>query len=195
MAYPQKIISRLQNIKNAGEPKRVDCIGKDASFACGTAVQFALQIDKTEKRIIQAKFKTNGCGFAVAIADLLAEIITDKTLADLKGLERENLSRVIQAEFGELPSEKRQCLEMVLTALKAAFMDFRNRQIEEFAGEKALVCSCFGISEDTIEKLISGRKAKTVEDVGKLCRAGTGCGSCRFLIQEMLDSVLQVEEF
>lgn len=188
MLYTRKVILRLEKVKNAGVPERIDCSGKDVSFVCGTATQFALQIDKTEKRIVQAKFKTSGCGFAVAAADLLAEIITDKTLFDLKGLDQERIAQKIQTELGEFPAERRQCLEMVLKALKAAFMDFRARQIEEFVGERALVCTCFGVSEDTIEKLVSKGKAKTVEEVGRICRAGTGCGSCQFLIQEILDS-------
>ncbi len=191
MLYPQKVILRLERVKNAGVPERIDCSGRDVSFVCGTAAQFALQIDKTEKRIVQAKFKTSGCSFAVAAADLLAEIITDKTLFDLKGLDQERLAKKIQAQLGEFPPERRQCLEMVLKALKAAFMDFRAKQLEEFVGEKALICTCFGVSEDTIEKLISEGKAKTVEEVGRICRAGTGCGSCQFLIQEILDSSLK----
>jgi NAD(P)H-nitrite reductase large subunit len=50
-----------------------------------------------------------------------------------------------------------------------------------------LICTCFGISEDTIQSVISETGAETVEAVGDACNAGTGCGSCRFLIQELID--------
>jgi NifU-like protein len=187
MKDQQKIVSRLQNIKNAGLPERIDCLGKEVSFSCGTATQFALQIERDQKRIVQAKFKTNGCSFAVAAADVLADMITNKTLSELGGLNLEELKLFVETQLNKFPVEKQKCLDMVLLALKMAFADFRRKQVEEFVGEKALICTCFCVSEDTIERLISEGKVKTVEDVGRACRAGNGCGSCRILIQEMLD--------
>jgi NifU-like protein len=73
--------------------------------------------------------------------------------------------------------------------LQDAFADFRAFQIEEFAGEKALICTCFGVSEERIEKAITENNLQTVEEVGEFCRAGTGCGSCQPLIQEIIDSL------
>ena len=69
-----------------------------------------------------------------------------------------------------------------------AFSGLRARQIEEFTGEKALICTCFGVSEETIEKAVAANKLETVEDVIDVCNAGGGCGSCRFLIQEIIDT-------
>ena len=67
-------------------------------------------------------------------------------------------------------------------------------QIEEFTGEKALICTCFGVSENEIENVIEQNEVETVEEVSEICNAGDGCGSCRMLIQELID-VYQMENF
>ena len=88
----------------------------------------------------------------------------------------------------QFPTHRRACLEICVDALQQAFADFRALQLEEFAGEKALICTCFGISEETIEKIIAESQAETVEEISAICNAGTGCGSCQFLIQELIDA-------
>jgi NifU-like protein len=85
--------------------------------------------------------------------------------------------------------DRRQCADIAIEALHAAFAHLRSRRIEEFTGEKALICTCFGVSEETIETNIRVRHLKTVDDVADACNAGSGCGSCRMLIDEMLDAV------
>jgi NifU-like protein len=91
------------------------------------------------------------------------------------------------AELGEFPAGRGHCPEIGLEALRAALADYRKFRIEEFSGEKALICTCFGVSEEKIEGVISELGLETVEEVGDACNAGSGCGSCRMLIQEMLD--------
>ena len=80
-------------------------------------------------------------------------------------------------------------MDLTFDALQNSFADFRVSQIEEFAGEKALICTCFGVSEETIEHLIKEKSLETVEEVTNGCNAGGGCGSCQLLIQEIIDTV------
>ena len=122
----------------------------------------------------------------MAAADLSAEIITGKSLTELHGLE--NLEKQIEEILDEFPPPRRHCLRLAVETLHAAFNDFRSAQLEEFTGEKALVCTCFGVSEETIEKVISENRCQTVDEVSHLCNAGNGCGSCQPLIQEIIDS-------
>ena len=124
----------------------------------------------------------------MAAADLLAEKVATVKLRDLHGIDITEFRRRIERELGEFPPEREHCLLTAIDALRAAFADFRARQIEEFTGEKALICTCFGVSEETIEKVIEENGASTVLKVGELCNAGTGCGSCQFMIQEMIDA-------
>ena len=185
--YPEKINRRFYAPRNAGKAANANSVGTGASFVCGTFVRFFLDIDRQTKEIKDAKFKSNGCGFATAAADVLAEKIIGRHLTELHGLDKNELKTKLEAELEKFPESRSHCPEICLEALQGALADFRAFQLEEFAGEKALICTCFGVSEETIEKAIAGHSAETVEEVGEICNAGTGCGSCQFLIQELLD--------
>ncbi len=135
---------------------------------------------------MDAKFKVSGCGYLIATADLLAENVINKQLNELHGLE--NFKRIIEEKLGNFPIEKTHCLNLAIETLQSAFNDFRSRKLEEFSGEKALICTCFGVSEERIEQIIGENNCETVEEVADICNAGSGCGSCRLLIQEIIDA-------
>lgn len=124
----------------------------------------------------------------VAAADVLAEIVGENDIADLHGLDRNGLVDAVAAAVEGIPDERGQCVDVCIEALRAAFAELRRRRVEEFAGERALICTCFGVSEETIESLIARNRPTSVDEVTAACRAGGGCGSCRMLIQEMLDA-------
>ena len=133
----------------------------------------------------------------IAAADVLAEIVTGKQLAELHGLDRNELRAKLRDELGAFPADRLHCEDACIEALRSAFADYRASQIEEFQGEKALICTCFGVSEETVESLLSEPGTatgfsvlpiKTIEDVTRACNAGGGCGSCRMLIQEIIDN-------
>jgi NifU-like protein len=186
--YSSKISQRFYSPQYSGKAESANAAGTDASFVCGAFVRFSLRIELETKEIKEAKFKTNGCGFLIAAADVLAEKISGKKLTELHGLDENELRTEIEGELETFPENRRHCAEICLDALHRTFSDFRAFQIVEFAGEKALICTCFGVSEDTIEKIIAESSLQTVEDVTDACSAGGGCGSCRFLIQEIIDS-------
>ena len=186
--YPPKIRELFSAPQKAGKAARANAVGTGASFVCGAFARFYLEIDAPTREIRDARYKTNGCGFVFAVAELLAAKIVGQQLTGLHGLNHAGLLAEIEAELGALPANRRHCAEICFDALQAAFGDFRALQIEEFAGEKALICTCFGISEETVQMVIAENRAETVEDVGDVCNAGTGCGACRFLIQELIDT-------
>lgn len=123
----------------------------------------------------------------VAAGDLLAEALTNKRLGDLKGLNTTALEESVEMRLGEYPPGRRHCLRVCLEAIQLAFADHRYRTIEDFRGGSPLVCSCFGVSEDVIEQLIEDIGPVSVDEITAACHAGSGCGSCRMLIQEMID--------
>ena len=192
--YPSKINVRFQNPRNVGKLSDANAVGTSASFVCGSFVRIVLRIELKTKEILEAKFKSNACGFAIAAADVLSEKIVGEKLTELHGLDKEILKARIEEELGKFSAYRAHCLELSLDALQAAFADFRAFQIEEFTGEKALICTCFGVSEETIENVIGKNSLETVEEVTEKCGAGGGCGSCQPLIQEILD-VLHEENY
>ncbi len=185
--YPPKISKRFYTPENAGKAENCNAVGTGASFVCGTFVRFRLDIDTQTKKIRKAKFKSNGCGFAIAAADVLTEKIVGRHLTKLHGFDKVELETELNTQIENFPDNRTHCREMCFDALQSALADFRAFQIEEFTGEKALICTCFAVSEDEIEKVIIEHSAETIEDVSAVCNAGTGCGSCQFLIQELID--------
>ncbi len=185
--YPSKISERFHYPKHAGKCEFANAVGTNASFVCGSVLRISLQI--SEQKVVNAKFQVSGCGYLIATADLLAETILNQQLNELHGLE--NLTQIVEEYFGKFPVERTHCLELAIDTLHSAFNDFRSHKLEEFAGEKALICTCFGVSEDLIERVILQNQCETVEDVMQICNAGGGCGSCQPLIQEIIDCKTQ----
>ena len=186
--YPPKVQKRFDSPRKAVITDGANAFGRSASFQCGSFVSFSLQIDTETKSVTAIGFQSNGCGYMIAAADLLVETVKDRQLSKLHGLNNDDLNSKICTEFEIFPGERRQCSDACIEALHAAFADFRFKQIEEFRGEKALVCTCFGVSEETIERHIRERSVETVDEITRTCNAGGGCGSCRMLIQDMIDS-------
>lgn len=137
--------------------------------------------------IDKVSFRSNGCGYMAAGAEVLAEGLADRRFTDLRGLSDAELSQLIHNELGDVPPDRRECIDVGIQALRSAFAAFRAARIEEFTGEQALICTCFGISEERIERVIRETCAVSVEDVSAECNAGLGCGSCRMMIEEMID--------
>ena len=185
--YPEKINKIFLAPLRIGKTAQTNAVGTGASFVCGSFVRVFLEIDVQTKEIRDAKCKTNGCGFAIAAAEVLTGKIVGRKLTELHGVNHAELLSEIEDELGEFSANRQHCAEICFDALQSAVADFRALQLEEFAGEKALICTCFGISEETIENVIAETDAETVEKVGEICNAGTGCGSCQILIQELID--------
>ena len=185
--YPEKISEKFHQPKNVGVAAGANCVATNATFVCGAALRFSLRIEKDTKKIVEAKFKTNGCGYLIAAAEVLTEKIVGKKLNELDGLDKSVLRNFVLRELAEFEIHPAHCLNLCLETLQDAFADFRASQIEEFTGEKALICTCFGVSEETIENIIKENSLETVEEVTDACNAGGSCGSCQPLIEDILD--------
>ena len=79
-----------------------------------------------------------------------------------------------------------RCAQLACDALLDAIRDFSNAARDDWAGDEALICTCFLVSERTIEREIQTHGLTTVAEVTRACNAGAGCGSCHQLIQEIL---------
>jgi len=186
--YPSKVNDRFNSPPNAGVATDANAEGTSASFVCGSFATLSLRIDENAGLIEEARFRTNGCGFMVSTADIVSAWLSRKTVVDLHGLRDADLLQVINDELGAFPKDRAQCGEIVFEALRGAMAAYRRHRIEEFQGEKALICTCFGVSEETIAAAISENAITDIDEVSKICRAGSGCGSCRMLIGELIDS-------
>lgn len=183
--YQKKVESLAFAPKHRAANSNEAVSGRSASFACGCFVSFSLRIESEQ---IAASFATNGCGYMIVSAEILSGVLSGAKLADLHGLNSPEWLVAIESEIDSLPPDRLQCAEVCFEALRSAFAALRDRRIEEFRGEGALICTCFGVSERTIEEFVASSRDASVDSVSDSIRAGSGCGSCRMLIQEMIDS-------
>lgn len=186
MLYPESIKTRLAHLTHCRELMDTTAEGIGVNLACGSTVRFFLRIEE-RGQITDAAFRSNGCGHSRVAADVLAQWVINKRLVELHGLDDSALREIIENEIGEIPDANIACITAAISALKDAFADYRTRRREEFRGEKALICTCFGVTEERIEELITKSQPTSVEQITSLSGAGGGCGSCRMLIQELLD--------
>ena len=162
---------------DAGEPS---FSGRAASLSCGAHVRFSIQVNE-EYAISQARFRAAGCNVLVASASLLTD--------QIKGLSTADAAVVGQnpaALCGQLAVESEQCVALACNALLDSIREYSNAARDDWAGDDALICTCFFVSERTIEREIQTRGLTTVAEVTRVCNAGAGCGSCHQLIQEIL---------
>lgn len=186
--YPPKINSRISALNFARQVKNPNAVGTSASFACGCFARMSLFIDVDDKTIRSAGFQTNGCGYMIAGADVIAAYLMDRELTELHSVDEAELMKLVFDHLENIPAERCQCIDVVIEAVRAALADHRAYLIEEYRGEQALICTCYGVSEDTVAQFIAANACESVDEVATALRAGSGCGSCRMLIQEMLDS-------
>lgn len=186
--YPAAIGKRFRQPANAGPRRAGGVSARSASFVCGSFVEISIRVDAVARLIDAATFRTNGCGYMVAAADVLCGWLAGKKLAELHGLNEQALAEAVHAELGAFPPERAQCSTLAFDALRSAMSLYREQRIEEFQGEKAIICTCFGVSEDSIVAAVVENRFTEIDQVVENCRAGSGCGSCRMLIQEIIDS-------
>jgi len=97
-------------------------------------------------------------------------------------------TRALTNNFPELHPSREHCPKLACDALIAAVREYSDAAREDWAGDEALICTCFFVSERTIEREIAANSLKSVADVTRACNAGGGCGSCHQLIQEILET-------
>ena len=178
----QALVDHFFNPRNIGDAGEPSFIGRAASLTCGALVRFSIQVDETQS-ISEARFRVAGCNVLIASASFLSEQITGMTTAAAAAFAQEP-----DALSPQVGTESRQCVELACNALLDAIREYSNAARDDWAGDEALICTCFFVSERTIEREIRAGSLTTVAEVTKACNAGAGCGSCHQLIQEILET-------
>jgi NifU-like protein len=182
--YTDKVKDHFFHPRNVGEIKDPDGIGEVGSLACGDALKLTFKLDE-KGRIKNAKFKTFGCASAIASSSVLTEII--------KGMSLEEAAKVTNKDIadylGGLPEQKMHCSVMGREALEAAIENYRGGGRTKHELEGTIVCTCFGVTDKEIERVIRENDLTTVEQVTNYCKAGGGCGGCQGEIEKIIERV------
>ena len=133
MAYNEKVIDHYENPRNVGSMEKSDVhvgTGLVGAPACGDVMK--LQIRVEDGVITDAKFKTFGCGSAIASSSLITEWVKGKTLDDAI-----KIKNIEVAEHLSLPPVKIHCSVLAEDAIKAAIADYQSKQEEKKDEEAA----------------------------------------------------------
>ena len=175
---------------NVGDATEPSFVGRSASFQCGASLRISLHIDASQ-RITEAKFKAAGCSVLVASASLLLNQILGKTTGEAAAIGQGAGSITVQ--LGAMAAGRDECSVIASEALVAAIRAYSDRVRDSWEGDQVLICTCFGVSEQTIEREIQANRLSTVAEVTAACNAGAGCRSCYPLIEDILDDCQRSE--
>ncbi|MEH1786447.1 Fe-S cluster assembly protein NifU [Nostoc sp.] len=193
--YTDKVLELFYDPKNQGAIEETDEVGvkvatgEIGSIACGDALRLHLKVEVESDKILDARFQTFGCTSAIASSSALTEMIKGLTLDEALKVS----NRDIADYLGGLPEAKMHCSVMGQEALEAAIYNYRGIPLatHDDDDEGALVCSCFGISESKIRRVILENHLTDAEQVTNYVKAGGGCGSCLANIDDIIRSVQQ----
>ena len=125
MAYSQQVVDHYENPRNVGSFSKDDVdvgTGMVGAPACGDVMKLQIKVDKETGLITDAKFKTYGCGSAIASSSLVTEWVKGKTLDEASTITNSTI-----AEHLALPPVKIHCSILAESAIQAAVEDYRKK--------------------------------------------------------------------
>ena len=182
--YTDKLKEPFFNPRNVGEIEEPDGVGEVGSLACGDALKLTFKLDESGK-IKDVKFKTFGCASAIATSSVLTEMIKGLTIDEAAKVTNKNIADYL----GGLPEQKMHCSVMGREALEAAIENYRTGGKVKHELEGKVICTCFGVTENEIERVIRENNLTAIEEVTNYCKAGGGCGGCKGEIEKIIEKI------
>ncbi len=119
--YTDKVMDHFMNPRNMGEIESPDAVAEVGNPSCGDMMRLFLKVE--DGVVVDVKFKTFGCGAAIASSSMLTEILKGKTLEEAKLVTNESIA----AELGGLPKAKMHCSVMAEEAIQKAIADYESK--------------------------------------------------------------------
>jgi len=122
--YSEKVMEHFRNPRNVGDLPDADGRGQEGNPVCGDVMEIAIKVE--DDRIADIKFKTFGCGSAIAVSSMITEMAKGKTLDEALRITKQDVA----AELGGLPPQKMHCSNLGAAALRKAIEDYRAKHPE-----------------------------------------------------------------
>ena len=119
--YSEKVMEHFKNPRNVGEMENPDGIGHVGNPVCGDIMELYIKVDNGT--ITDAKFKTFGCGAAIATSSMVTEMVKGKTIEEALKIS----NKAVAEALGGLPSIKMHCSVLAEEALTSAIDDYMNK--------------------------------------------------------------------
>jgi NifU-like protein len=185
--YSNKVTDLMNNPQNMGEITEEEAKGMGARLivadfgaeSCGDAVRLYWAVDPDTDRILSSKFKSFGCGTAIASSDTMAELCKGKTVDEAVKITNIDVEKAMRDEpdTPAVPPQKMHCSVMAYDVIKKAAAQYKGVDIESFEQE-VIVCECARVTLSTLKEVIRLNDLTTVEQVTDYTKAGAFCKSC-----------------
>ncbi|EOI3079746.1 iron-sulfur cluster assembly scaffold protein [Campylobacter coli] len=185
--YSQKVQDRMNNPQHMGEFSEKDAKARNAKLivadfgaeSCGDAVRLFWLVDEKTDKIIDAKFKSFGCGTAIASSDTMVDLCIGKTVDEAVKITNLDVEFAMRdnPETPAVPPQKMHCSVMAYDVIKQAAAHYKGISPEDFE-DQIIVCECARVSLGTIKEVIKLNDLHTVEEITQYTKAGAFCKSC-----------------
>lgn len=185
--YSNKVQQRMNNPTHRGEiteeeAEKMGCklvVADWGAEACGDAVRLYWAVDPTTNVVKMARFKSFGCGTAIASSDVTAEMCEGKTVDECLQITNIDVERNMRdtPDRPAVPPQKMHCSVMSYDVVKKAASIYKGVDVESLDDEE-MVCSCARVTLRLIKETIKLNDLKTVEEITNYTKAGAFCGSC-----------------
>jgi nitrogen fixation NifU-like protein len=122
--YSQKVMEHFMHPRNVGEIEDADGVGEVGNPVCGDMMTFYIKVK--DNRLADIKFKTFGCGAAIAVSSIVSEMAMGKTLEEALKI----TPKSVADELEGLPKQKFHCSNLGAQALQQAIQDYRSKKGE-----------------------------------------------------------------
>jgi nitrogen fixation NifU-like protein len=119
--YSEKVMDHFSNPRNVGEVDNADGSGTVGNPACGDIMKLTIKVENDV--ITDVKFKTFGCGAAIATSSMVTELVKGKKLDEAEGISNSSVAEALDG----LPPVKMHCSNLAADALHAAIEDYKKR--------------------------------------------------------------------
>ncbi|HEB8262051.1 TPA: iron-sulfur cluster assembly scaffold protein [Campylobacter jejuni] len=185
--YSQKVQDRMNNPQHMGEFSEEDAKARNAKLivadfgaeSCGDAVKLFWLVDEKTDKIIDAKFKSFGCGTAIASSDTMVDLCIGKTVDEAVKITNLDVEFAMRdnPETPAVPPQKMHCSVMAYDVIKQAAAHYKGISPEDFE-DQIIVCECARVSLGTIKEVIKLNDLHSVEEITQYTKAGAFCKSC-----------------
>ncbi len=186
-AYSDKVTTLMNNPLHQGELFQGEVekrghkliVADFGAESCGDAVRLYWEIDPETDKIIDSKFKSFGCGTAIASSDVMTELCIGKTVQEAVKITNIDVELALRdtPDVPAVPPQKMHCSVMAYDVIKKAAALYMGVEVESFE-EEIIVCECARVSLGTLQEVIKLNDLKTIEEITDYTKAGGFCKSC-----------------
>jgi NifU-like protein len=186
-SYSGKVNDRMLHPRHLGEITAAEAEKLNARLVvadwgaevCGDAIRAFWAVRVSDGRILDAKFKTFGCGTAIASSDMMCEMIIGKTVDEAMKITNIDVERALRdvQDTASIPPQKMHCSVMAYDVIRKAVSEYKGVDMDSLE-EEQIVCQCARVSLRTVKEVIRVNDLRSVEDITRYTKAGAFCKSC-----------------